>query len=379
MAQPKLMTATKFDSLPLNKLPIAQHIKGAVKNIKDPRSPGGGVENLNRLLVLAIYGGIGFGVWQLLPQIFSGIGQAVGIGAGLFALAAMIIMFPVFIKGCRKLATVIHRAFVKWDPFGTLNEQLVEMRGQKKKFKDAKVQMLSLEQDARNDMNLSKKNAEELQARIQQGVVELKTIRTRKADLERTKQTRTDEYKRLHRNETKLALSFARLESQFASANSFIQRHGGRWHVFQKVNHKIDMSEIILDNKIKDFESTIEILEKEYAFAAKSAAASSIVKDSLLFETKEDIDLALSVITSSISYDLNQTAENFKDLDNITSGGASMDTDAIFNRLDKLDKSWAAGEGINSTDNYGNPGTYLSRDEKDAIGPLGSVDDLFDD
>ena len=119
-----------------------------------------------------------------------------------------------------------------------------------------------------------------------------------------------------------------------------------------------------MDIKIQDFEVTIDMLKKDYAFAKTAKDATDASKDAMGFTKEWQLEYAMDVVTSTISMDIARTSENLLDIETLTSQ-YSVDNDELFNRLDVLATKIVGGqEAIPQSTQYSNPNYKLTQDDK---------------
>jgi hypothetical protein len=119
-----------------------------------------------------------------------------------------------------------------------------------------------------------------------------------------------------------------------------------------------------MEIKIADFEVSIDMLKKEYAFAQAARDATEQAKSAMLFTKGWELEYALDVVTNTIELDLATTKENLLDLDTLTSQ-YSMDSDELYSKLDKLaDQIKTDNYSIPESKKYSNPNYKLSQEDK---------------
>ena len=131
-----------------------------------------------------------------------------------------------------------------------------------------------------------------------------------------------------------------------------------------KLDRKLTLAGTAIDIKISDFETTIEMLRKEYEFARNAQTATDGAKSAMLFTKDWELDYALDVISTTIAVDIAKTQENLLDLDTLTSQ-YSMDSDELYTKLDKLaDQIKTDNYAIPESKKYANPNYKLSQEDK---------------
>lgn len=95
------------------------------------------------------------------------------------------------------------------------------------------------------------------------------------------------------------------------------------------------MVEGAMENKIADFDATVEFLKKDYDFAQKSNAATYAAKSALGFASGWERDYALEVIAETIASDTANTFGNLKDIERLTSN-YDLNSDDLFANLNLI-------------------------------------------
>jgi hypothetical protein len=133
------------------------------------------------------------------------------------------------------------------------------------------------------------------------------------------------------------------------------------------------MVDTAMEIKIADFEVSIDMLKKEYAFAQAAREATEQAKSAMLFTKSWELEYALDVVTTTISMDLATTKENLLDIDSLTSQ-YSMDSDELYSKLDKLaDKIKTENYSLPESKNYSNPNYKLTNQDKSESKGFGDI------
>lgn len=362
---------------PLLDLPVTKHLSDKLIKVSTVKEEGAAAI-VAGVLTLAAFGVAGYGLWiYVLPQVFSLLGQLIGIVAGLAFVVLCMALWKPFKKWTELLSAKAYKAAIESNPMAELHLQLATMRGEKARFKKAKAQMKAIESKAFHKMKHHEKEAEEFQVQVQTTAEKANKIQSQMKDLEIAKQNQSDKFYSLQRELAKLLPKAERLRLRYNQSSDYIRRYGSRFHVVKQVNHKLGLAEIHMDNTIEDFQLSIEMMQDELDFAADAKTASGVVKSALGFKNKMEIDIALNAVSAATNLYLAEAAENFSDIDKLTSGDFSLDNDAMFARLENLNAKISSGEiSIPNTKKYGRPDTILDSEDKRAGGAL---TDLFDD
>lgn len=361
----------------LMQLPIMKHFNETdiSNNINKFRK---GEKNLFWFLKLAAIGAIGYGAWKyVLPPIFQAIGQMLAVAATGVMIVFLIMMAPVIFKGLRVLTRWIHKAVIRQDPFGELDNQRDKMINQQQIFRVSKGKIDGLKNDMQVEADKSEKEANTLQAKIL-------TIQSKatalKADLDEMVKKggadarNSDEYVQGNAELVKLLSESARISNKLTQAKDFIQKYGSRAAIMKKFSQKLVMVEASMDIKLADFDATVEMLKKDYEFGQKSRQATDAAKSAMLFTKGWELDYALDVVTSTIASDIALTAGNLRDIDTLTSQYA-LDSDELYANLNTLaDNIKVGNDVVPSAKTYNNPEYKLTESDKIKSGGFG---DLF--
>ena len=273
-------------------------------------------------------------------------------------------------KFFRAIARSIHKAAIKYDPFGELEEQKQKMIANKVKFHDAKGKISKL----KNDMKVEAAKQEATAVSLQDTLVALadksKTLSKAK---EAITDKESDEYTDVV-NDIEITVSEAeRATYLYNQAKDFTDKYGARGLIMAKLDTKLKRVANKIDIKIMDFDTTIQILKNDYEFAEKSRQATDAAKSAMLFDSSWELDYAMEVITSTIASDLSITQSNLTDIDNLTAN-FSMDDAAMFAKLDKIANNIKTGEEVApSAKKFDNPDYKLTESDKRKSGGFGDM------
>lgn len=328
-------------------------------------------------LQLAAVGGVGYLSWvYVLPVVFQAIGLALATAATGLMVVAGIFLAPVAIKGLRRLTRSIHKAIIKYDPFGELEEQKQVMINNLEKTKKAKAQISTLKNDMLNESRLSEEKSKKLEKEIL--LSNDKAVRL-KAEIDEMKRTGgkdatgSDEYIEKNASYMEILSQATRDGHVLDQTKNFVRKYGSRAQVMQKVDQKLKIAITVAGIKIKDFETTIDILKTDYAFAAKSHQATDAAKSAIGFTKGWELDYALDVVTSTIAADIEATSVNMNDINSLTQN-FDLDSDDMFAKLDLLANNIKAGtDAIPEAKNYQNPSYKLTSEDKVASGGFGDM------
>lgn len=357
-------------------LPIMKHFnEGEISNKVDKFRKG--EKGLFWFLKLGALLGLGYLTWvYILPPLFMAIGQFLAVAATGILLVALVIAMPVILKGIRLLTRNLHKAIIKHDPFAELENQRQLMIANQQKFRLAKGKIANLRQDMEVEADKSEKEAKEMQNRIislqtkaQKLKVELDEMVAKGGAAARG----SDDYVNGNAELMKLLSEAQRVGHQMEQSKDFVTKYGTRANIMKKFGQKLVMVETSMDIKVLDFDATIEILKKDYAFAQKSKEATESAKSAMLFTKSWELDYALDVVTSTIAEDIAVTAGNLNDIDTLTSK-YSLDSDELYTNLDTLANQIRIGnDAVPSAKAYNNPEYKLTSDDKLKSGGFGEL------
>jgi hypothetical protein len=357
-------------------LPIMKHFsEGEISNKIDKFRKG--EKGLFWFLKLGALIGLGYLTWvYVLPPLFLAIGQFLAVAATGILIVGLVIAMPVILKGIRVLTRNLHKAIIKHDPFAELETQRQLMIANQQKFRLAKGKIANLRQDMEIEADKSEKDAKEMQNRI----ITLQTKAQKlKAELDEmvakggVAARGSDEYVNGNAELMKMLSEAQRVGHQMEQSKDFVTKYGTRANIMKKFGQKLVMVETSMDIKVLDFDATIEILKKDYAFAQKSREATESAKSAMLFTKSWELDYALDVVTSTIAEDIAVTAGNLNDIDTLTSK-YSLDSDELYTNLDSLANQIRIGaDAVPSAKDYNNPDYKLTSDDKLKSGGFGEL------
>lgn len=372
--QTQTMTSTLNANL--SELPILKHfnqneISTKVDNFRK------GEKNLFWFLKLGVFGALAWAAWTyVLPPVFQAIGQALAVAATGIMIVAGVIMAPVIVKGIRVLTRKIHKALIKYDPFGQLEIERQKMIENQNIFRIAKSNIASLKNDMENEAINAEKEATNGQTRIIaiQGKAEKikmemdSMVKARGVDAKSE-----DEYVNLAAELQKILAEAQRVSNKLQQSKDFVQKYGSRAHVMKKMGQKLVMVETAMEIKLQDFDATVDMLKKDYEFGQKANAATSAAKSALGFTKGWEFDYALDVVTSTIAADIAITSGNLRDIESITTN-YTLDSDELFANLNQIaDKIKVGNDVIPEAKQYSNPEYKLTQSDKTKSGGFGEL------
>lgn len=357
-------------------LPIMKHYEGsAIKTEVDKFRKG--EKSLFWFLKLGALCAVGYGLWvYVLPVVFVAVGQLLATAATIVIAVALIIAAPVIIKGIRRLTRLLHKALIKHDPFAELAEQRNKMEANKVSFQRAKGKITQIQRDMENESKVNEKKAKEFQSKLTQDHAKAQQLR---AKLEAMVQKEgqevklTDEYVLDTAELQKLLSGTQRVKMQYEQANLFVQKYGARGAVMKKMGHRLILVETAMENKLLDFDATLEMLKKDYEFARKSNEATTAAKSALGLTTGWELEYALDVVATTIAEDIAITTGNLRDIESLTAN-FDMNSDEMFAQLDILADEINTGKStVTDSKKFRRSDYRLTEDDKAVSGGFGDM------
>jgi hypothetical protein len=348
-------------------LPILKHFEKSDITL-NPNNWRKGEKGIGLAIGLVLLGTTAWGLYTyILPIVFTWVGQVLGAIAAAVLVMAFFIMLPVIIKGLKKLARSMHKLLIKHDPFGELEEQKQKMVQNRVSFKQAKAKIKAIKSNMEQEALKAEKEAKDYQDKVLVLQSRAENTKVKMGDMEqRMGETAkdSDEYVELQTSLMKTLSEGQRISHMLNQSTGLVRKYGSRAHVIGKLDRKLNMVDTAMEIKIADFEVSIDMLKKEYAFAAAAKHATEQAKSAMLFTKGWELEYALDVVTNTIALDLATTKENLLDLDSLTSQ-YSMDSDELYTKLDKLaDQIKTDALPLPEAKKYNNPNYKLSSEDK---------------
>lgn len=348
-------------------LPILKHFEKSEITF-NPKNWRKGEKGIAWVVGLVLLGTIAWGLYRfILPIVFTWIGQVLGAIAAAVLVIAFFIMLPVIIKGMKKLARAFHKMLIRYDPFGELEEQKEKMVQNRVQFKEAKAKIKAIKSNMEAESIKAEKEAKDYQDKVLVLQARAETTKNKMREIEQKSGEAakdSDDYVELQTNIMKTLSEAQRVSHMLNQSTSLVRKYGSRAHVIGKLDRKLNMVDTAMEIKIADFEVSIDMLKKEYAFAEAARSATEQAKSAMLFTKGWELEYALDVVTNTIALDLASTRENLLDLDSLTSQ-YSLDSDELYTKLDKLaDQIKTDNYDIPASQKYSNPNYKLSQEDK---------------
>ena len=357
-------------------LPILRHFEQSdvllrpQKGRKGEKGIGVGVGIL--LLGTTIWGLYGY----VLPVVFSWVGHLLGALTAAGLAVAFCVLLPVLAKAVKRLARALHRLLIRRDPFGELAAQGAKMVQHRSLFREARVKIKAL----RSGMEGAAANAEKEVKSYREKVLVLQSraeaTRRQMADLERRlgEATRdSDTYTDLQADLLQTVGEGQRVGHLLEQGTDLIRKYGSRAHVIGKLDRKLNRVDTVMGIKIADFQASIQMLKKEYAFARAAEQATRHAKSALGFTQGWELEYALDVVTQTVAQDLAATRANLFDLDALTSQYPA-DNDELYARLDRLaDGIKTDAREVPPSAPCRNPNASIGAEDRAAAGGFGNI------
>jgi hypothetical protein len=365
-----------MDNTKIQNLPILKHFESSDigKSVDSFRKGEKGMFNVIKFLAL---GAVLYLSWvYVLPPVFQAIGEMLAIvGTGVI-IVLTVLMMPVILKALKRFTRFCHKLVIKHDPFGELEDQRNKMQANKRQFQQAKGKITQLKSEMEIAADESEKNAKALEAKVisqKAKADKYKQIMDDMVNKQGPSAKGTDDYVNAHSEFLKVVSDAQRKGHELEQEKDFVKKYGSRAAIMKKFGQKLLMVETSMDIKILDFDATIDILKKDYAFAQKSREATDTAKSAMMFTTGWEVEYALDIVTTTIAQDIAITAGNLKDIDSLTSTYA-MDSDELYANLDILAGNINIGKDpIASAKAYSNPEYKLTHEDKMKSGGFGEI------
>jgi len=348
-------------------LPILKHFEKADITF-DPQNWKKGEKLIGGIIGLALLGTTAWGLYSyILPIVFTWVGQVLGAMAAAVLVIGFFIMLPVIIKALKNMARASHKLLIRQDPFGELEEQKQIMIQNRVSFKQAKAKIKAIKSGMEQEALKSEKEAKDYQDKVLMLQSRAENTKAKMTEMEQrlgATAKDSDDYVELQTSLMRTLSEGQRVGHMLNQSTGLIRKYGSRAHVIGKLDRKLNMVDTAMEIKIADFEVSIDMLKKEYAFAAAAKTATEQAKSAMLFTKGWELEYALDVVTSTIALDLATTKENLLDLDSLTTQ-YSADSDELYTKLDKLaDQIKTDSITFPEAKTYNNPNYKLSAEDK---------------
>lgn len=348
-------------------LPILKHFEQSEISL-NPQNWRKGERGIALVAGLVLLGTLAWGLYQfVLPVVFTWVGQTLGAISVAVLVIGFFILLPVILKAMKRLARALHKMLIKYDPFAELEEQKEKMVQNRLQFKEAKAKIKAIKSNMESEAVKAEKESKDYQDKVLQLQQRAESTRSKMIDLEKAKGAAAkdaDDYIDLQTGMMKTLSEAQRVSHLLNQSTSLVRKYGSRAHVIGKLDRKLNMVDTAMEIKIADFDVSVDMLKKEYAFAAAAKQATQEAKSAMLFTKGWELEYALDVVTNTVAMDLAVTKENLIDLDSLTSQ-YSLDSDELYSKLDKLaDQIKTDKYQIPESKNYQNPNYKMTSEDK---------------
>jgi hypothetical protein len=337
-----------------------------------------GEKPIGAVIGLIIIGIIGYGTFRwIIPAVFGALSQVLAVIASILAIVLVILLLPAIFKLFRRIVRSFHKAIIRWNPFDELDEQKQKMWETHGLFLTHKAKIKQLRNDFEQMSNETRKVAEDSKEEVQRQTKKAGEIKEKMDNLIAEKGNEikeTDEYVELQQQFINATSAGTRTNTILEKNIEWTTKYAARSNIFANLDRKLAIGATLLENKIKDFEESINIMKKDWQMAAASRGATAILKEILGPGGQNwKLEYALEFVAGRISEDLAITAQNLEDLERNTTA-FNFDSDEAYDKLLSIGNKLDAGQiEIPNPVKISNPNHKLTREEKNSAGPLGDI------
>jgi hypothetical protein len=365
----------------ITQLPIMKYFDDAKLVVAGKETLGKwrkGEKPIGAIIGLVIIGIIGYGTFRwIIPAVFGALSQVFAVIASILAVILVILLMPAIYKLFRRIVRSFHKAIIRWNPFDELDEQKQKMWETHDLFLKHKSKIKQLRTDFEQMSHETQKVAESSKSEVQRQTKKAGEIKVLMGKMIADKGVgvkETDEYVDLQQQFINATSAGTRTNTVLEKNIEWTTKYAARSNIFANLDRKLAIGATLLENKIKDFEESIGIMKKDWEMAAASRGATAILKEILGPGGQNwKLEYALEFVAGRISEDLAMTAQNLEDLDRNTTA-FDFDSDEAYERLLAIGNKLDAGQiDVPDPSKISNPNHKLTREEKDATGPLGKI------
>jgi hypothetical protein len=337
-----------------------------------------GEKPIGAFLGLILIGIIGYGTFRwIIPAVFGALSQVFAVVASILAVVLVILLLPAIFKLFRRIVRWFHKAIIRWNPFDELDEQKQKMWETHDLFLKHKSKIKQLRTDFEQMSRETQKVAESAKSEVQRQTKKAGEIKDQMDQMIADKGTgikETDEYVDLQQQFINATSAGTRTNTVLEKNIEWTTKYAARSNIFANLDRKLAIGATLLENKIKDFEESVGIMKKDWEMAAASRGATAILKEILGPGGQNwKLEYALEFVAGRISEDLAMTAQNLEDLERNTTA-FDFDSDEAYDKLLSIGNKLDAGQiDIPNPSKISNPNHKLTREEKNATGPLGDI------
>ncbi len=337
-----------------------------------------GEKPIGAIIGLILLGVAGFGtVKWIIPAVFGALSQVLAVVVSVLAVILVIFLLPVIFKLFRRIVRWFHKAIIRWNPFDELDEQKQKMWETHDSFLKHKSKIKQLRNDFEQMSNDTRKVAESSKSEVQRQTKKAGEIKAMMNKLIAEKGEgikETDDYVDLQQQFINATSAGTRANTNLEKNIEWTTKYAARSNIFANLDRKLAIGATLLENKIKDFEESIDIMKKDWEMAAASRGATAILNEILGPGGQNwKLEYALEFVAGRIQEDLAMTAQNLEDLDRNTTA-FNFDSDEAYEKLLEIGNKLDAGQlDIPNPSKIANPNHKLTREERNTTGPLGDI------
>jgi len=337
-----------------------------------------GEKPIGAIIGLILLGVVGYGtVRWIIPAVFGALSQVLAVVVSILAVILVILLLPAIFKLFRRIVRGFHKAIIRWNPFDELDEQKQKMWETHDSFLKHKSKIKQLRNDFEQMSNETRKVAETSKDEVQRQTKKAGEIKEQMSRMIADKGEgvkETDEYVDLQQQFINATSAGTRTNTVLEKNIEWTTKYAARSNIFANLDRKLAIGATLLENKIKDFEESVSIMKKDWEMAAASRGATAILKEILGPGGQNwKLEYALEFVAGRISEDLAMTSQNLEDLERNTTA-FNFDSDEAYDKLLAIGNKLDAGQiEIPNPEKISNPNHKLSREEKNAAGPLGDI------
>jgi hypothetical protein len=337
-----------------------------------------GEKPIGAFIGLILIGIIGYGIIRwVIPAVFIALSQVLAVIVSVLAVILCILLLPAIFKLFRRIVRGFHKAIIRWNPFDELDEQKQKMWETHDLFLKHKAKIKQLRNDFEQMSNETQKVADDSKDEVQRQTKKAGEIKQQMDKMIADKGVEikeTDEYVELQQQFINATSAGTRTNTILEKNIEWTTKYAARSNIFANLDRKLAIGATLLENKIKDFEESINIMKKDWEMAAASRGATAILKEILGPGGQNwKLEYALEFVAGRISEDLAMTSQNLEDLERNTTA-FNFDSDEAYEKLLSIGNKLDAGQiEIPNPSKISNPNHKLTHEEKKSAGPLGDI------
>lgn len=365
----------------VTQLPIMKYFDDAKLTEKGKQIIGKwrkGEKPIGAIIGLALMGVAGWGAIKfILPAVFTMLGQVAAVIASVLLVILTIMASPAIYKLFRRIVRSFHKAMIRWNPFEEFDEQKAGMWKTHELFISHKGKIKQLRNDFDQMSRETQKTADDAKEEVIRQSEKAKKLREAMDQMIASNgqsAKETDEYVELQQKYINATSAGTRSNTILEKNIEWTTKYAARSNIFANLDRKLAIGATLLENKIKDFEESINIMKKDWEMSAASRGATAILKQILGPGGQNwKLEYAVEFVSGKIAEDLAMTAQNLEDLERNTTA-FNFDSDEAYEKLQSITQKIEANEiNIPDANKISNPNHKLTREEKNSAGPLGKI------